>query len=1250
MEIRESGDDLHIQWSAPDYQASMTEEGYLLYDIQGAIIEGEPGEPGIPRFNLTVILPPEGDYNLEIQNIRWEPLDNGILAPVNDWEGWPDGPFSPVYLPDEGTYSQNRWFPENALTLRDAGYSRNLHLGELRIHPIRYNPRTGVIEKIADLACVVTFDSKPQREINVPDEFEKALISSSINPSIGKEYIRRKPVRRITEHVFDYADQWFTFGVSTSGLYVIDRDYISSMGYSPSSISPDEIRVFDDGWRELPIQLQEEPPQLQEIPLYPVGLEDDSFDSGDGLYFYARAPQGWYFSEDELVHHFHRFANENKYWVTIGGSFPNPARRLIGENYDIDTTPTNTGRFLHHIESDAIYAKTGNDIQWGQERTSSKNITYIDSRLDTSQSVYFSYRNVPAEGESVPMGVPTANGHSPVESSTRYYTFTGEYESAFTKGTNNIEISFSGVSVLFDYYEFIYHIELEPKTGSLKFAGKDTAALYELSEFATEPLIFDISDQTDLRLLVPSETAGNFSFGDTAVNRIYYCAELSAAQEPEPPTAEEITGLRDSVFACDMVMLIPEGLETDTAGSLQEFIAYKEALGIDVSWVYVEDVLTEFGFGVGDPTAIRDFLRYIWVNSSEPPVYVMLVGDATWDPRGITDPPETFCPAALCVNNAPDDYFYSVTESDYTADYAGGRVPINTINDWRHFVDKLKEAESYPEFGPWRIRYLWCADDDRKTGNQGDIASHTTQTSSNILALPDWTDNIAIYMIDYPLTSTGLKPTAQNDLIKKWNDGSVLVNYIGHGNYRLWSHEQVFEGTSCISRLSNDHKLPLMISASCEVGLFYRTSGQCIAEQLILRQNSGAHSSIAATRMTMAPSNNALDYNIIQNIWGGESGTNLGLAFKTAKTTSGYGSTQGQYVLFGDPSMRIGPPPLNVAIEADPESLIAGRLIHVDGEVLEDSTLRSDFDGTAYILVHDSGYWSTYYSPYMNQNITYYTPGTKLFSGPVDVVDGRFEAEFVMPIDISFGTSGAKITGYVYSEEEEGVGALSPLSLYGDTSLVITDSIPPEIDISLEGEGFCDRGVLCGDGILLSTFFDSSGINTSGATGHGIIMTIDGNEASAVDLSQNFSYERNSYTTGTAEYEISDLEPGLHTITIKAWDNMGNSSVEEFSFEVDDCELAISNPLNYPNPFADETDITFTIDEPAYVEINIYTLSGRFVRKLEANVEPAFAAVHWDGRDSHGTEVANSVYIANIKATGESGETVTAMLKIAKEK
>ena len=1243
VECIESSDGLSISWSPPKLDSADVEGGFIEISANGAEVFAETGEPAIPEFKISVVLPSAGDWSFRIEEQTWEPTGRVDLAPMPTWRGFPDGPYSLEYIPDSASYSIDRWLPDEPISFSETGFMRNIRIGHLTIAAIRYNPANREIERLVALRARIEFTGGGNG--GVPDAIERSLIEASLNPQIATSFVGKKPRKRPQSSAFSASDRWFTFAVSSPGLVKIDRSIITYLGENPSEVDPDEIRVFDDGWRELSINMSPNLPGLEEIPLRQIGLADGSFDSEDALYFYARGPEGWVWENEKFFHHSNRFTKENYYWITIGGDFPLPAARLELESPAGGDT-TSTGRLLHYVENDYIYTKTSNDIDWGSEETIWKFISLLDSRIDTTRGVYFRHRLVRPVDEYPPVVYATANGESP---DSAFGIWTGAqqsfFESAFTKGINSIELSFGTKAVLFDYYEFLYWIDLEENNGFLDFAGSDSAATYIISGFDGTPFVFDISDETDLRAFALNDCDdGEYSFSDSIGGRRYYVASPSAATVPNMPAARELENLRKRSFDSDLLMLIPEGLENDLA----EYIDYREGKGTSVDWVFVESVLEEFGFGSSDPTAIRDFLRYLWLYVDDPPENIMLVGDATWDPRGITDPPPTYCPAALCVATAPDDYFYAVTEGDGIPDYAAGRVPITTINEWRYFVEKVKRIEGNPDFGPWRTRFIYCADDERKTDGR-DTWQHTTNTSTLIQSLPKWTEPRDIYLADYPRTSMKLKPEAQDALIENWNDGSAVVNYIGHGNYRLWTHEEAFEATSCIGKLENEWKLPVVVSASCEVGLFYRTVGQCIAEQLLLHPETGSVASVAATRMTSGNSNYVLDSRFLGRCWDNKVKTTLGSALIFAKGGSSYNSTRGQYVLFGDPCMVVGPPQLDIEIQVEPESLLAGSRIHVVGEVMQDSVQRTDFDGTAYILVYDSGYFKTYESTILS-SVTYYKGGKRIFSGPVDVTAGNFEADFVVPIDVSYGTFEGKVVAYAFNESEEGVGVVFNLAVTGDTSLVIADSIGPVVDLSFDGPGFSDGAAVCGVGDLICNISDENGINLSGAAGHALTMTLDGNKSSAADLSPNFEYNRNSHTSGSAIYPMENLDTGIHTVRVKAWDNMGNSGEAELSFEVKDCDLAISNPLAYPNPFREESDITFNIDVAADIVVRIFTMTGRPVRKIESSVVPAFASIHWDGEDEKGNPAANGVYFVKIEARTADGRSDDATFKIARLK
>ena len=82
-----------------------------------------------------------------------------------------------------------------------------------------------------------------------------------------------------------------------------------------------------------------------------------------------------------------------------------------------------------------------------------------------------------------------------------------------------------------------------------------------------------------------------------------------------------------------------------------------------------------------------------------------------------------------------------------------------------------------------------------------------------------------------------------------------------------------------------------------------------------------------------------------------------------------------------------------------------------------------------------------------------------------------------------------------------------------------------------------------------------------------------------------------------------DIEPGVHTVTVRAWDVANNSSQAKTEFIVaTDGADAISRVLNYPNPFLDHTCFQFDhtlVGQDVEAIIQIYTVTGKLVKTLE---------------------------------------------------
>lgn len=76
---------------------------------------------------------------------------------------------------------------------------------------------------------------------------------------------------------------------------------------------------------------------------------------------------------------------------------------------------------------------------------------------------------------------------------------------------------------------------------------------------------------------------------------------------------------------------------------------------------------------------------------------------------------------------------------------------------------------------------------------------------------------------------------------------------------------------------------------------------------------------------------------------------------------------------------------------------------------------------------------------------------------------------------------------------------------------------------------------------------------------------------------------------------------------------------------------------NYPNPFSNKTEIPYKLKSQSDVQVTIYDILGRVVKKFSAAVQSSgLHSVVWDGRNGSGVLASPGVYLYRIKANNES--------------
>jgi len=248
-----------------------------------------------------------------------------------------------------------------------------------------------------------------------------------------------------------------------------------------------------------------------------------------------------------------------------------------------------------------------------------------------------------------------------------------------------------------------------------------------------------------------------------------------------------------------------------------------------------------------------------------------------------------------------------------------------------------------------------------------------------------------------------------------------------------------------------------------------------------------------------------------------------------------------------------------------------------------------------------------------------------------------------VPRDISIPVGNGKVGFYskTVNQTEDNSGASFDISIGGLNQNAPEDNIGPTINLYLNDENFVSGNITNEEPTLIALLEDENGINTASGIGHDIVAIIDNDETNPYILNSYYETDVDVYTSGKVNYPFRNLEPGLHTLTLKAWDVYNNSSTAEIQFVVYDKDekLKIENVLNYPNPFVNYTEFWFNHNssEPLDVSIQVFTISGKLVRTINGNTDNSDCcnqgsstlsrSIVWDGRDDFGDRIGKGVYV-----------------------
>jgi hypothetical protein len=390
----------------------------------------------------------------------------------------------------------------------------------------------------------------------------------------------------------------------------------------------------------------------------------------------------------------------------------------------------------------------------------------------------------------------------------------------------------------------------------------------------------------------------------------------------------------------------------------------------------------------------------------------------------------------------------------------------------------------------------------------------------------------------------------------------------------------------------------------------------------------------------------------------------LGDIIRLAKINSGSGMNKRNFLLLGDPALRIAWPVQgrvvtdsinSVSVEVATDTVKALSLITITGHIEDNAGNSMDgFNGVVEPVVYDKVSTVSTLANDGGSPMSFPVTGNVIFRGTTTVNDGKFSFSFIVPLDINYSFGNGFITYYAHDDNRDVNGSFSEIVVGGFSDININDTEGPVIKLYLNDTLFNEGGITDTAPSLLALISDESGVNATGTgIGHDIIAWIDDDMPNAVVLNGLFSADIGVHTSGSLTYPFIISEKGEHTVSLRAWDNVNNPSVATLRFVVETSGVfRLTDLLCFPNPVTETATFTAGHNRPDTeidVTITILNTGGsivRIIREQFYSTGYSLPDIAWDGCNENGSRLARGMYLWRAEAVTADGERASATGRI----
>ena len=1150
--------------------------------------------------------------------------------------------------------------------------SRNNTNGAVEIHPIFYD--NGVLSKIIRFTIDYRMITQRRTALNY-------MSSSSSSLKSGL---------------------WYRFAVDTTGVHKINKNFLNNLGVNTATINPKNIKIYGHGGKSLPLLNSETlSDDLIENSIQVIGENDNVFDDEDYILMYAVGPKRYNLDNNS---HINPYSDDAYYYINISSG--NGSRMSFAAEPDgLADVMFESFHDYKFVETDQYnIAKLGR--RWFGHRFYVENVREFDFNFPNliinsplKLKVY-----VAATAESNTSMQLKVNG-SEVDnfsfSSIDSQLLASEdfFNGSLTSNSENISVellynnnSNPSASAYLDYISIEAERALTSLGTQFEFKNTNTATqsgvgAFTISNASSISQVWDVTNPYEIKFYTNQNAESQFSFKINLGSLRTYQTLGSDFYVPRKTnnTIVDNQDIKGTVFLdnqgqfkdVDYLIIAPSYLVSQ-AERLANINRTQNNLNVKV--FSLESIYQEFSSGMQDIAGIRNFVKYVYDNASEPSKklkYLCLFGDASFDYKNRISNNTNVVPSWYSINSISltgsflSDDFYGMMDSNEGTmsnsdklDIAVGRVLANSNQQAKEMVDKVASFYRPEAYGSWRNNFLLISDDVDEFSDR--LIQETTDFIGEDVKLEKPFLNVfKIHSDSYvqETTSGGDRYTLVNKAIfDALEVGAVVVNYFGHGGEDGLAVERIFDKINA-QELKNPNKLNCFVTVTCEYTKFDNPLRESAGEFLFWNKSGGAISLITTTRQIFVNVGIQFNTSLSKYLFSYDSvePISIGEALRRTKNDPMVTNISQRRLVFyiGDPALKlpVAEPDVKVTKINDEDIATTNQVLKalspakITGNITDSQgVIRTNYNGILTATIFDKDLERTTIG---NDGVTdgtdlilldYDSMGEVIFRGQASVTNGVFEFEFIVPRDIKVAEGNGKISLYSKTEVplSDQRGFSYDVTIGGVNLNAPEDNTGPTINLFMNDEIFVSGGITNENPTLIANLYDENGINTASGIGHDIVATLDGNETTVYKLNDYYTASVDDYKNGSLSYPFRDLTPGLHTMKLKAWDVYNNASIQEIEFIVFDKDesLKLTNVLNYPNPFINYTEFWFNHNSSDIldVSIQIFTVSGKLIKTLNGQTNNGLNAststsrdIIWDGTDDFGSKIGKGVYVYKLK-------------------